>query len=167
MEQVNQREATYNAIKSVLEANNISFEDGMNTKEVLTPEIKKEIRGVLFEGFRANSISYTAAFASSKLNNDSELNKYCGGLISNWIKKDKRLNGNVKYVIKNPGSRAGQSDEQVRELRKLLKTVAGTDAETEVKKALDARIAEVKATKVPAVTINVDALPEALRHLVK
>ena len=167
MEQTNQRTATYNAIKSVLELYGVSFKDKMDTQEVLTSEMKKEIKTILFEGFRSGSISYKPAFASTKLNNDSELNKYCGGLVSNWTKKDRRLNGDVKYVVKNPGSRAGQGDEQVRELRKLLKTVAGTDAEAEVQKTLNARVAEVKATKTPAVTINVDALPEHLKHLVK
>jgi len=166
MEQTNQREATYNAVKSVLEANGISFEDGMDTKEVLTSELKKEIKGILFEGFRGDSIVMSAA-AKTKHSTDSELNKYCGGLVSNWTKKDRRLNGNIKYEVKNPGSRAGQGDEQVRELRKLLKTVKGTKNESEVQKTLDARIAEVKASKVPAVTINIEALPESLRHLVK
>lgn len=164
-QQVTQREATYNAIKSVLTSNNITFEDGMNTKEVLTSEMKKEIRSILFEGFRSGSIDYSENFAKNKLNNDSELNKYCTGLISNWTSKDQRLNGGVKHEIKNPGSRAGQGDEQVRELRKVLKKVAGTEHEAEVQKALDARIAEVKASKAPSVQINVDALPEHLRHL--
>ena len=162
---VTQREATYNAIKSTLESNGISFEDGMEVKSVLSPDMKKEARAILFEGFRSGSIYGSDDFKATKLNNDSELNKYCGGLISNWSKKDKRLNGNTKYEIQNPGSRAGQGDDQVKELRKLLKTVKGTDAESEVQEALSSRIAEVKASKQPKVTINVDALPEHLRHL--
>ena len=101
------------------------------------------------------------------MGNDTELNKYCNGLISNWVKKDKRLNGNVKYSIKNPGSRAGQGDEQVKELRKLLKQVTSADAKEQVQAALDARVAEVKAERTPSLVINTDALPEHLQHLVK
>src|SRR5665213_3227929 len=33
--------------------------------------------------------------------------KYVPGMVSNWIRKDTRLNGGEPYVIKNPGSRAG------------------------------------------------------------
>lgn len=161
--QVNQRQATYNAITSAIG----SFEDGTNVKEFLTPEIKKEAKNTLFAGFRSGLISYSAEFGSTKLNNDVELNKYCIGLISNWTKKDPRLNGDVKYAAKNPGSRAGQTDEQVKELRKLLKQVSGTPVESEVKKALDARVSQIKTAKSPAVSINIDALPENLRHLVK
>ena len=167
MEQTNQRTATYNAIKSVLTESNVSFEDGMNVKESLSADFKKLIKTILFEGFRSGSISHSEAFASKTLSDDSLLNTYCNGLISNWTKKDKRLNGDVKYTIKNPGSRAGQGDEKVKELRKLLKQVIGTEAESEVKAALDDRVAEVKATKTPSVTINADAIPEHLRHLVK
>lgn len=166
-EQINQKEATYNAIKSVLKSNSISFEDGMDVKQVLTPEMKKEIKSTLYEGFRSGNIAVSEKFAANKLNNDSELNKYCNNLLTNYTLKDKRLNGNIKHKTKNPGSRAGQGDETTRELRKLLKQVAGTDAEAEVQKSLDLRIAEVRASKQSKVEINVDALPEHLKHLVK
>lgn len=167
MSTTTQKEATYNAIKSVLKVNNVSFEDGQDVSELLTTDLKKEVRSVLFEGFRAGEIAQSDTFISNTLHDNSALNRYCTGLISNWTKKDRRLNGGVKHIIKNPGSRAGQGDEQVKELRKLLKQVAGTKAEAQVKEALDARLAEVKASKATKVEINVEALPENLRHLVK
>ena len=161
---LSQKEATYNAVKSALELKGFTFEDGEDVCEAVTPDTKKEIKAILFEGFRSGTVAYTENFASKILNDDSELNKYISGLISNWLKKDKRLNGNTKYQPQNPGSRAGQGDEQVKELRKLLKITRGTDAEAEVKKALDARVAEIKAAKRPE--IDASALPEHLRHLV-
>jgi hypothetical protein len=167
MEQTNQREATYNAVKSTFESNGVAFEDFMDTKGFLTPEMKKEIKTLLFEGFRSGSISYTEKFANTKLNSDKELNKYCGGLVSNWTKKDKRLNGNIKYEIQNPGSRAGHGDDQVKAMRNLKKTTNDPTVLAEIDKALEERIAEVKASKVKNVVIDVQALPEHLRHLVK
>lgn len=161
-EQTNQREATYNAIKSVL-----NFKDGDSIKESLSSDLKKQAKAILFEGFRSGSISSSESFQKNTLNDDSKLGAYCNGLISNWVKKDKRMNGGTQYKIQNPGSRAGQGDETVKELRKLLKQVADTDAESEVQSALDARVAEVKAAKAPALTINSEAIPEHLRHLVK
>lgn len=161
-EQVNQREATYNAIKSVLK-----FSDGDNIKERFTSDLKKQTKSILFEGFRSGTITSSESFQSKTLKDDSKLNAYCNGLISNWAKKDKRMNGGVQHKIQNPGSRAGQGDETIKELRKLAKQVAGTDAESEVQAALDARVVEVKAAKTPTLTINTEAIPEHLRHLVK
>lgn len=168
---MNQKEATYNAIIAAFANAGVSFEDGDNAKELLTPEMRTEVRETLFTQFRNGEISHKDEFAQTKLHDDAELKKYVAGLLSNWIKKDKRLNGNVKYQIQNPGSRAGQGDEQVKELRKLIKQLTATGNEeglAAAKEALEARQAEVAASKaVKSSPINPDAIPEHLRHLVK
>ena len=167
---VNQKEATYNAITTAFENAGVSFEDGDIAKDVLTAEIRSEVRGILFTQFRANEISFSEEFAQTQLNDDTLLKKYIAGLVSNWVKKDKRLNGDVTYSIENPGSRAGQGDETIKALRSLVKqlTVAGnTDGIAEAKAALTARQNELAALKsVKFTPINVDAIPENLRYLV-
>lgn len=160
---MNQKEATYKAITNTLSNRGITFTEGTPVKTLLTSEIKSEVRNALFQEFRAGNVDVSDEF-KAKLSNDSELKKYVAGLVSNWLRKDKRLNGNVQHQIQNPGVRAGQGDAQVKELRKLLKRVKGTDAETKVQGALDSRIAEVRASKEQ--TINTDDLPEHLRELV-
>ena len=168
---VNQKEATYNAIVSTFEEAGVSFEDGQIAKESLTPELRSTIRETLFTQFRNEEIIASADFTATKLNDDKELNRYVAGLISNWTKKDMRLNGNIKFKIANPGSRAGQGDDTVKALRSLIKqlTAAGnTEGTAEAQEALTARQAEIAATKVTkAKPINVDALPEHLKSLVK
>lgn len=163
----NQREATFNAIITVLSNNGASFQSGSDVKSVITSEHKKKVKDILVADFKNGNIDYTDDFAKTKLTSNSELSKYCSGLISNWIKKDPRLNGNTKYQVLNKGSRVGQGDSQVKELRKLLKATTGTDAENEVTEALNARLAAVRADKKPVSNIDVDSLPENLRHLVK
>jgi len=69
------------------------------------------------------------------------------GLISNWVRKDKRLNGNVSYVAKNPGSRAGASDEQLKTLRALKKQFAGTDKESIIEAQITKRVSEIRSEK--------------------
>lgn len=162
-----QREATFNAIITVLSNNSVTFQSGSDVKSVITSDHKKKVKDLLVAGFKNGSIDYTDDFAKTKLTSDSELSKYCSGLISNWIKKDSRLNGNTKYQVTNKGSRVGQGDSQVKELRKLLKATSGTDAEQEVVEALNARLEAVRVTKKPTVSIDVESLPENLRHLVK
>ncbi len=167
----NQKEATYNAIISAFENAGVDFEDGSVAKEILTTEMRIEIRKNLFTQFRNGEVSCADEFAQTKLNDDSELKKYVAGLVSNWVKKDLRLNGDVKYTIQNPGSRAGQGDDSVKALRSLIKqlTVTGNvEGLAEAKEALVVRQAEIAATKaVKTSPINVDSIPEHLRHLVK
>ena len=163
----NQREATFDAIIDVLSSSNVSFSAGSNVKSVLTSEHKKQVRQALVNGFRSGTIECTPDFAKTKLNSDTELNKYCSGLISNWIKKDNRLNGNVKHQTTSSGTRVGAGDSQVKELKKLLKATAGTDAEKEVNEALNARLAQIKSTKTAKTSIDVQVIPENLKHLVK
>jgi hypothetical protein len=168
---LNQREATFQAITTVLENSGVSFNPGDDVKSVITSDHKKKVREILVAGLKDGSISSTAEF-TSKMTTDADYSKYCSGLISNWIKKDSRLNGNVKYQVSSSSgessSRAGNGDSQVKELRKLLKATVGTDSEQEVQEALNARLEELRVEKASKVksSINAEAIPENLRHLV-
>lgn len=156
---MNQREAVYGAIKSVLAENEINFEDGMDVATVLTKELRGQVNEILYHGFVSGSVGLDIKY------DDKQLRQYCSSLQSNWIRKDKRLNGGVKYEAKNPGSRAGSGDESVKAMKTLLKTLTpGTEDYTDVETHLNARLAEISASKVKTITINMDALPEALRN---
>ena len=91
------------------------------------------------------------------------LMKYIPGLTNNWVRKDTRLNGGTQYVPKNPGSRTGSGDEQLKNLKVLL-TMVTDDAKVAVQVEIDKRI-EVLRPK-PQM-LNIDAIPESLRHLIK
>lgn len=167
---MNQRTATVQAILNTLEARGFEYELNGSTpvSEVLTDADKKSIRETLFTQFRDGEVTVSESFAETKLNDDSELKKYISGLVNNWIRKAKEFNSGNAYVTKNPGSRAHSSDEQIRELKKLytqVKASGDTDAIAEVEAAIEQRKSEIK-PKSQAKPINVDALPENLRHLV-
>ncbi len=93
--------------------------------------------------------------------------KYAKSLIKDQLNKSKRLNGGNEYVPKNPGSRAGQGDETVKELRKAIKFLTergDTKGVEECKEALTKRLEEIKPQSTSA-SPNLDALPEELRAL--
>jgi len=146
---MNQKTATYEAIKSV-----IDFED--NTVVTLTKDQKAEVKAILVEQFENNEIELKSE--------QEDLGKYVNGLINNWLRKDKRLNGNIEYKAKNPGSRAGQGDAQIKNLRLLLKTDIDETAKAEVQAAIEARLAEIKPEK--KIEVDPTAIPEHLKHLV-
>jgi len=162
-----QKQAVVNTLLSVLKERGVDYEMKGETpiKEVLTKDDRDKARVIIIAGFQANEISLSESAQAKYLSDESAMNTYVNGLIKNWISKNPDFNSGNKYTPKNPGSRAGQGDETVRALRALLKVTSDEEVRDEVNQALKARLEEIKPTQ--AVEINVDALPDHLRHLVK
>ena len=151
MSKLSQKEAVYNAIVSV---KGTSEFEGVAVN--MSREERAMVNQILVEGFKAGTIELEKTFT------DAELKTYVSGLQSNWLRKDKRLNGGIAYVPKNPGSRAGSGDAQLKALRALYSQVTDPADRAEVQRHIDARTLELAAAKT-ATTVNYDALPEELR----
>lgn len=162
---MNQKQATINAILSVLRDRGVDYELNGDTpvSEVITPADRAKTRDMLFTAFRAGDVSYKESF-QPKLDDDSELKKYVGGLTNNWIRKAKELNCNQAYTPKNPGSRAGSTDPQVKEMRKLLKVTQDSEARDAIKEAITTRLGEIRSSKMK-VEVDMSVIPEELRAL--
>jgi hypothetical protein len=156
MVKISQKEAVFNAVTSVLNENGVVVSEGVNAQSLVTPEQRKQINAILFEGFRNRTIELDREF------DDSALKGYVSGLQSNWLRKDKRLNGGISYIAKNPGSRAGSGDSQLKALRTLLSTVSTPEEKLEIQGYIDARVSEIQASKVKHVAIDYSALPADL-----
>jgi hypothetical protein len=126
--------------------------------------MKQQVREILFTSFRNGQVEYKSSF-QSKVDDDSELKKYISGLVNNWIRKAKEFNSGQTYKAKNPGSRAGSQDPEVKEMRKLLSVTTDPEARTLIQEAINSKIAELKAEK-NQVEIDISNLPEHLKHLV-
>lgn len=164
----NQKEATVETIIAVLTERGYDYEMNGPTpiSEVLTDADKASVRECLFTMFKDGSVSYKAEF-QAKVDDDSELKKYISGLVNNWIRKHKGFNSGQAYVAKNPGSRQHVGDEQLRELKKLSTQYSDNpEALAEIAEAIATRTAELAAEKAKTVEINVNALPDSLKHLV-
>jgi len=146
-----QKEAVYTAMINVMGTQDEAYSP--------TKEQRAQVNSILFESFKAGTIAYDGAIPS-----DSVLKAYVSGLQSNWLRKDKRLNGNVSYQAKNPGSRTGSTDPQIKAMRQLLSTKTDPADRAEIQSFIDKRVAEVKPAK--KVEIDVGSLPEELKHLV-
>ena len=150
MSKLNQKEAVFQAVTNVVG----EFEGACTP----TKDQRSMVNQILFEGFRNETIELDRTFT------DSELKAYVSGLQSNWLRKDPRLNGGVKYQPKNPGSRAGQGDAQLKAMRVLLSTVTDAADKAEIQSAIDARVAQLKPA---AKSIDLSALPEELKKFVR
>jgi hypothetical protein len=161
---MNQRDATCNTLLSVLTDRGVSYELNGETpiSEVLNSEDKAKARTILFAMFKAGKVDYRADF-QAKVDDDKELSKYISGLVNNWIRKAPEFNNDTTYKAKNPGSRTGSGDEQIKAMKSLL----AITTDPEAKQAIEEAIAERQEALKPKVEIDVNALPESLRHLVK
>lgn len=160
---VNQRTACVNTILSVLKDHGINYvlNGEIPVSEVLTDSMKAQVREILFTEFRQGNIEYKSSF-QSKVDDDSELKKYISGLVNNWIRKTREFNGGHKYEAKNPGSRAGSTDEKVKEMRKLLSITTDPTAKAMIQQAIDERVSELRAQK-NEVEIDYSAIPAELK----
>lgn len=149
MSKMNQKEAVFQAVC------NVTGHKGEGQVNI-SKEQRAQVNQILFESFRSDSIELDRQY------DDSQLKAYVSGLVSNWLRKDKRLNGGITYVAKNPGSRAGSADPQLKAMRTLLSTLTDESEKAEVQGHIDARIAEINATKITKV-IDFSALPAELR----
>ena len=159
--QTSQKEAVFSAVSSVISEAGITVNEGESFSTYLNRELRAQVTNILVEGFNGGTIALDKSFSS-----EAELRTYCSGLTSNWLRKDSRLNGGVKYAAKNPGSRVGSSDPQLKAMRALLSTKTDASEKAEIQSFIDARVSEVKASRKPAKTIDLSALPEELQHMV-
>lgn len=150
MSKQTQKEAVFHAVTHVVG----SVPDSSPVE--LTREQRAQVNMILFEGFRSGTIELDREYT------DTELKAYVSGLQSNWLRKDKRLNGGVAYVPKNPGSRVGGGDAQLKALRTLQKMQTDPAKILEIQSFIDKRLAEIKPASVKEATVNVADLPAEL-----
>ena len=104
--------------------------------------------------------------AQAKYDTEAKIKTYTNGLVSNWLRKDTRLNGGVKHQIKNPGSRAGSGDEVIKNLKRLASTLSNPEQLAAVQAEIDKRLAQLKAEKAKNVEIDMSLIPVDLQHLI-
>lgn len=168
---LNQREGVYVTIMNFLADQGINFDDGQaqTAQEILGKTGRKAVVELICFGLLGNEIEMKSE-ARSKYSTEASMMKYASELVSNWLRKDPRLNGGEKYVPANPGSRAGTGDSMIKELKKLrtVQEQAGnTEAVTMIDDAITARTQELGLEKAKVIEIDTSKLPAHLIHLVK
>lgn len=154
---MNQKDGTHQVVSAVLKESGTPIDP--KTPVTLSPEERAKCIERLSTMFSQKQISCTQSYEPKRLKT------YCGGLLSNWLKKDRRLNGDVEFQLQNPGSRADNSSPEIVEMRKLKKQVKGTDNEAKVQKILDEMVTNHRQAKKKQ-DINLDLIPAELQDLV-
>lgn len=144
----------------------LNLELGFSGKVELTKEQRKQVIEMVTDSIQAGETEFSAE-AKVKYATRDDVKGYVNGMVSNWLRKDLRLNGGEKYETKNPGSRAGSGDEVLKNLKALKATLTDDAHKKAVDEEIAKRTAELAAAKAKTVTINLDKIPESLRHLIK
>jgi hypothetical protein len=126
-----------------------------------TKEQLKEIYELVTDDLAAGNAAFSDDAKAKYSTRDLIRKEYVPGMVSNWIRKDLRLNGGEKYETKNPGSRAGQGDEQLKNLKALKAQHPEHAAEIDVE--IEKRVAELGLAKKKQVVVDYDLIPEELR----
>jgi len=157
---IKQNDSVFQAVCSVLGV------DGFNEAVILTKNERSNVIEIVTQGIMSGTVDFSAE-ARIKHDTEAKVRTYTNGMVSNHLRKDKRLNGEVKYEPKNPGSRAGQGDDQLKALKALASTLPAGYDRTAIDAAIASRVEELKASKTKAVKIDMSFLPEEFKHLVK
>lgn len=161
---ISQREAVYQAVKNAFAEAGIEFRERMNVLTVMTEAMTAAIKAEVTEGFHAGvTFLKDTAANRAKLDTPAEMSKYVSGLLSNWTRKDERLNGGIDYEPKNPGSRAGSSDPQLKALKQLALKFKGTEKAVEIQKHITSRSAVIATEKAKKVTVDISVLSPEIR----
>ncbi len=142
MSKLTQRESVFVATMNVLADAGISYDEGSTpVLEIVTKDMRSSIIGMVTQSIISGE-TVLSDEARAKFDTETKVRSYVCGLVNNWHRKDPRLNGNTKYVAKNPGSRQGAGDEQLKALKALRAVKAG---DAEALKSIDAAIADRQA----------------------
>ncbi len=159
MSKFNQKDGVFGAVCSVVGAE--SFDAAVE----LTKEQRSQVIEIVTEGLLSGDIEMTDK-ARAKHDTDAKMKTYTNGLVSNWLRKDKRLNGNVQHKIKNPGSRAGSTDPVIKNLRLLRSTLTDDSQIAAVDAEIDKRIEAMRAEKAKSVEIDMSLIPDDLKDII-
>jgi hypothetical protein len=144
------------------------FQPGVPVLSYITKSQVSEVVDLVTQSICEGLTDFSAA-ARVKYNTPKLVRSYVVGMVNNWHRKSKELNGGMVYTPKNPGSRQGSSDPELKELKLLKKTLvernARPDAIEKVDAAIQSRLEALGQSK-PKVQINADLIPEELRDLI-
>lgn len=163
---ISQRLAVENATRTFFGS---KFQEGTAIKSYATKEDQRMIARAVGEGILEGTVEFSetakSKYATQGL--DHLVTSYVMGMVGNWFNKSPILNGNTKYVAKNPGSR---TNPEIKTLRTMLEQHASDpQAVARIQAEIDVKLAEIAASK-PAKSAKVkvvdpNLVPDSLKDL--
>jgi hypothetical protein len=160
-----QKDAVYSTIVSAFANAGLTFTEGMDVGPAMKDKaLRAYVQSQIEAGFTAGTIDFEPTVSNKeKMSTPAKLSQYVSGLISNWIRKDERLNGNVKYEAKNPGTRVGSTDPQLKALRQLATQFKHDTVKFgEIQNHISNRVSTLQSEKAKSIKVDLSVLPAEL-----
>lgn len=136
-----QKDAVFSAIVHVLKTANVNFQSSVtDVSDLLTKDLRSGISEILSRQFLAKEIDLSEE-ANSKLTDSVQLKNYVSGLISNWVRKDPRLNGGK--TSSSSTRKSSSVDPQLKALKQLHSAQTDQAKRQEIQSFIDKRVAEL------------------------
>lgn len=133
---VTQKDAVFSAISSVLKDAGLSFTPGVtNANAILTKDLRYKVNEILIGQFLNKEIDMTDDVLE-RMNKLDDLKIYVSSLVSNWLRKDNRLNTNIS-------SNKTNNDPQIKAMRHLMNAQQDEKKRAEIQSFIDKRIKEL------------------------
>lgn len=166
---ISQVQAVINAVVSFAADNNIEFTQGStDARSFLREEDIGGIAELITTQVMNKEVQFTDN-AWAKYDTRQKVYGYVKSMVKNHLKKSLKLNGGEPYRPTNPGSRTGQSNPEIKNLKACIAKLKsdGADSETigKFEAALEAKLEEYRASKQPQVEVNTDLLSDELKAL--
>lgn len=166
---MSQKDAVYKAICEV------KGTEQFDTEVQLSDEERERVKDRVTEMFESGEVGFAR---EDDVRDRDEIHKYATGLVSNWLRKDERLNGHTRYEPQthrgeqntktstnqgeqNTRTSSNEGDATLRALRALLSAQTDPNAKRDIQAEIDKRLKELRPI---SQKIDVDALPPHLRH---
>ena len=142
-----QKDAVYQAVISVLSNEGVAFKEGVDSAiSLLNRPLRSRINSILMSGFASGNVELDTSFDSQ-----AALKTYTSGLVSNWLRKDARLNGGIKAapskrnnVVSKSSVKSRDKDLQLKALKALLSQTTDNEKRLEIQSFIDARVNELE-----------------------
>lgn len=134
-----QKDAVFSVVTSVIDDAGFNFGVSVDdASSLLTKALRAQVNTELVRMFENSEIDLSEE-ARSKLNDAASLRSYVSGLVSNWLRKDSRLNGGATV------GKTVSTDPQLKALRKLQSSQTDPARRLEIQNFIDKRTAELTA----------------------
>ena len=161
MAKYSQKEAVYTAVTSYLTDKGRSLDD-----VILSSEDRKTIVTMLVRTIEVGDVEMSIE-AANKYDTADKIRGYSIGLLSNWLRKDARLNGGKKHKKKNPSIKLGQDDEVIKDLKSIRKLLTQKHEIELVDKEIKNKVESLHREKIVNIVVDTKHIPNHLLHLVK
>lgn len=113
-----QKDAVYSAIETVLAQTGETIDPAFKVE--LSKDQRTDVTTIVTDEIIAGNVSFSAD-AEAKYPTEKDKRKYVSSMVGNWLTRDVRLTGGTPYTPENKGSRTGQSDKIMKNLKMLHK----------------------------------------------